>query len=71
MPASRPGSAQENDVGIFGDELQAEKVLHLEAVEFLGPVPEELVEGLEDGETRRLQSALDPAVLALEVLALD
>jgi hypothetical protein len=63
--------AEEDDVGFLGDEAQTEEVLDLEAVDFLGPVPVELVEGLENGEACRLDAPFDQALAALGVLALD
>ena len=63
--------AEEDDVGLLGDEAETEEVLNLEAVDLPGPVPLELLQGLEDGEAGRLDAAFDDALAALGVLALD
>jgi hypothetical protein len=55
----------------LGEELQAKEVLHLKAVDFLGPVPTELFEGFQDGKVGRLDAAFDAALTALVELALD
>jgi len=64
-------SSQENDIGFLSDELQSEEVLHLETVDFLGPVPVELFEGFEDREAGGLDASFDDALAALGVLAFD
>jgi len=63
--------AQKDDVGLVTEELEAEEVLDLEAVDFFGPVPAELFEGFQDGEAGLLDAALDEALEALVVFALD
>jgi hypothetical protein len=45
--------------------------LDLEAVDFLGPVPAELVESFQDREARGLDAQLDGMLEALLVLAVD
>ncbi len=45
-----PHEPQEDDVGFVLDELKAKKVLDLESVDFLGPVPSESVERFDDGK---------------------
>jgi hypothetical protein len=61
--------AQEDDIGFVFDELKAEEVLDLEAVDFFGPIPAELVECFEDGKAGLLEAALDEALAAEVVLA--
>ncbi len=58
-------SAQEHHVGVLGQELQAEEVLELEAVDFLGPVPPELFKGFEDREAGGLDPPFNGALAAL------
>jgi len=42
--------ADQDDVGLGGDESQTEQVLDLRPVDFCWPVPLEVIEGLEHGE---------------------
>lgn len=67
MGFAQANIAQEDDIGFVFDELEAEEVLDLEAVDFPGPIPAELVECFEDGKARLLEAALDEA-LAAEVM---
>ena len=53
------------------DELEAEEVLDLEAVDLLGPVPAEGVEGFDDGEAGGLDAPGDGAVGAQGGFAFD
>jgi hypothetical protein len=46
-------------------------MLHLEPVDLLGPVPAELFERFEHGEASRLDAALNDALAAFVVFALD
>ena len=57
-------SAHEDDVGFVFGEGQAKEVLHLGAIDFLGPVPVELVQRFEAGETGGGHAALDGQLLA-------
>jgi hypothetical protein len=63
--------AEEDDVGVVLDEVEAEEVLDLEAVDLLRPVPAEGVEGLDDREAGGLDAAGDGAVGAQGGLAFD
>ena len=63
--------AEEDDVGFVLDELETEEVLDLEAVDFLGPVPAEGVEGFNDGEAGGLEAPGDGAVGAQGGFAFD
>ena len=71
MGFAEADAAQEDDVGFFLDELEAEEVLDLEAVDFLGPVPAELFEGLDDGEAGGFDAPLDGALAAQGGFAFD
>jgi hypothetical protein len=66
--ARRP---EKDDVGLLDDEAETEEVLNLEAVDLPGPVPLELLQGVEDGEAGRLDAPFDEALAALGVLALE
>src|SRR5438874_2230855 len=54
-----------------GQEVQAEEVLDLEPIDFLGPVPVELFEGFQDREAGGLDAQFDGVLAALLVLAVD
>jgi hypothetical protein len=56
---------------VFFEETQAEEVLHLGAVDFLGPVPMDLVEGFEDREAGGGEAAGNGAGVATLVLPFD
>jgi hypothetical protein len=45
--------------------------LDLEAINFLGPVPHELIQGFEDRKTCRLEASLNGLLVALEVFPVD
>ena len=45
--------------------------MHLEAIDFLGPVPAELFERFEDREARGFHATFNDALAALGVFALD
>jgi len=68
---SQPHGSQKNRVGFLGKELEAKEVLDLEAVDFLGPIPLELFEGFQNGETRGLEAALDGVLEVLLILGID
>jgi hypothetical protein len=61
--------ADQDDVGVGGDEGEAEQVLDLRTIYLLGPVPLEIIKGLNDGEARIPDAALDTAVLAQRCFA--
>ena len=64
MCLSQADSAHEDDVGFVFGEGQAKEVLHLGAIDFLGPVPVELVQRFEARETGGGDAALDGQLLA-------
>jgi hypothetical protein len=53
-----------NTTLVLGDEVQVEQVLDEQSVDLGGPVPVELVERLEHGESCQLNAALHAAVVA-------
>jgi hypothetical protein len=53
------------------EEAEAKEVLHLGAIDLLGPVPIERVEGLEERKPGRGNSPSDRAVLATVVFSFD
>jgi hypothetical protein len=57
-------AAEEDDIGLFLDEGEAEEVLDLEPVDLFGPTPLELLKGFEHGEAGEPDMALDTTVLA-------
>jgi len=71
MGFAQADSAQENDVGFFFDEAQAEEVLHRQAVDFFRPVPAELFESFQDRKAGLFKAAADEPLAALVHLALD
>ena len=71
MGFAEADQAEEDDIGFFLDEAQAEEVLDLEAIDLFGPVPAEGFEGFEDGKARGLDAAGHGAVLAREGFAFD
>ena len=64
-------SAHEDDVGFVFEEGHAKKVLHLGAVDFLGPVPVKLVEGFETGEAGGGDAAFDGQLMPALGLAVN
>ena len=62
MGFAKTDGAEQDDVGVVMDELEAEEILDLEAVDLFGPVPSEGVEGFDDGEAGGLDAAGDGAV---------
>ena len=64
-------AAHEDDVGLLFDEAEAEEVFDLQFVDLLGPVPAELIEGLEDGEAGGADAPLHGALLAGAAFALE
>ena len=61
--------ADQDDVGMGGDEGESEQVLDLRTVDLPRPAPLEVLEGLEHGEARIPDAALDAAVVAQRSLA--
>ena len=59
---AQASAGDEHHVGVLGDEVQAEQVLYLQAVDLGGPVPVERVQRLEHREAGVLDAPLDPAV---------
>src|SRR6266498_1874973 len=63
--------AQQHGVGFLGNELQAEQVLDLEPIDFLGPVPAKLFESLDHREASGFDAPFNDALASLGVLAFD
>ena len=71
MRFAQPHAAQKHPVGFVREKGQAEEVLHLGAIDFLGPAPVELVEGFDAGETSGGNAALDGQFLPALRFGLD
>ena len=71
MGFAEADGAQEDDVGLVMNELESEEILDLKAVDFLGPVPAEGVEGFDDGEACRMDAPGDGTVGTQGGLAFD
>ena len=67
----QPDTAGKNDVGFLRDKAEAEEVLDLELVDFLRPVPAELVQGLTHGEAGGAHASFDGALLARGAFAVE
>ena len=63
--------AEEDDVAVLGDEVEAEQVLDLGPVDLLRPTPVEAVEGLAGGQAGVFEPARDERVVAAGDLAGD
>jgi len=63
--------AEQDEVGMIFNELEAEEVLDLEAVDLFGPVPAEGVEGFDDGEAGALDASGDGAIGPLRGFPFD
>ena len=63
-------AAHEYDIGLILEKGEAKEILHLGAVDFLGPGPIELFEGFQDGKAGRLDTALGRPILPAERFAL-
>ena len=63
MRFAQAATAHEDHVGVGFQERQAEAVPHLGAVDFLGPAPVELAEGLEHGKAGGGDGALHQPIL--------
>ena len=62
---SDPDAAQEDDIGLIGDDLQAEEVFDLQAVDFFRPAPVELIKCFNHREASLLDAALGAAIAAV------
>ena len=62
-------AAQEDDIGLIGDKLQAEEVFDLQAVDFFRPAPVELIQCFNHREAGLLDAALGEAIAAVGGLA--
>ena len=71
MRFSHTDGTQEDDVAFVGQELQAEEVLDLEAIDFLGPIPAELFERFQHREAGGFDAQLDSVLESLLVLAVN
>ncbi len=71
MGFAQPDGSKKDDVGLLRQELQTEEVLNLEAIDFLGPIPMELLQGFENRKARSLDAQLDGVLEPLLVLAVD
>ncbi len=56
---AQPDGSEKDDVGRLRQELQAEEVLNLEAIDFLGPIPMELLQRFDDRKACGLDAQLD------------
>ena len=68
---AKADETEEDDVGFVADELEAEEVLDLEAVDLFGPVPAEGVEGFDDGKAGGVEAAGNGTVVAQGGFAFD
>lgn len=64
MCLSQPHPTDEHNVGVGLDEVQAEKVLDLCAVDFLRPRPVELIQRFDHGQACRLDPSFHAATVA-------
>lgn len=71
MSFAQSDVAQQHSVGFLGHQLQAEKILDLEPVDFLGPVPAELFESFQDWEPSGFDPPFNDALAPLGVFAFD
>ena len=71
MSFTEAGPAHEDDIGLVLEKGEAEEILHVGAIDLLGPGPVELFEGFDHGEARHLDAALGCPILAPERLAFD
>lgn len=53
---TKTDQAEDDDICMIVDELEAEEILDLKTIDFLGPVPAEGIEGFDDGEASGLDS---------------
>src|SRR6266498_25493 len=66
-----PNSADENDVPFVRHEGQAEEVLHLGAINLLGPAPLEVFQQFDSGEASGGDASLHAPLLANLSLSVD
>jgi hypothetical protein len=71
MGFAHSDGTQKDDVGFLGQELQTEQILDLEPIDFLGPVPAELFEGLDDREAGSFDPTFNHPLASLGVFAFD
>ena len=57
-------SAKEDHVHLLLDELEAKEILDSGTVDYSGPAPSELLQGLCDGESGKADFALDGTIMA-------
>ena len=62
---------EENGIGVLFDKGEAENILDLEAIDFLGPVPLERIEGFDEREAGQSHPAFDATTLTGLCLAFD
>jgi hypothetical protein len=68
---AQPHAAHKNHVGFLWEKGQAEEVLHLGAIDLLGPVPVKLVQSFDQGKASRRNPPSDATVLVPLALAFD
>jgi hypothetical protein len=64
MALAQADAGDEHHVGVLGHKVQVEEVLYLRPVDLGGPVPVELVDGLEHGEAGQADATLHAPVFA-------
>jgi hypothetical protein len=66
MGLAKAYPSEQDDIGFVFEELESEEVLDGHAIDFLGPAPLELLEGLDDGKPGEsdfpLNGAVEPGV---------
>ena len=60
MSLAQPDTAQKDNIGVVGEEGEAEEILHLSAIDFAGPSPVERFEGFDSGKMSGLNPSLNP-----------
>jgi hypothetical protein len=65
MGFTEAGTADENDVGAVGEEIELEEMLNMHAVDFIGMAEVIGIEGSEEWETGVVKAALGGALRAL------
>lgn len=66
MRFAQADASDENHVGLFLGEGEAKEILHLRAVNFLGPVPVKLIESFDDGKASGLNASLGRMVFTAQ-----
>ena len=59
MSLAQSDTAQKDDIGVVGEEGEAEEILHLSTVDFAGPSPVERLEGFDAGKMSSLNPPLN------------